>query len=346
MMRLGLQLTLIGMLTAALAATAFAGANDGRLDIYWIDVEGGAATLIVTPSGESVLIDTGNPGHRDSSRIAAVATRQAGLRKIDHLIITHYHVDHFGGASMLSRLLPIGQLYDNGEFEGQPNFPDKDYLTFKCDQRNVINPGDKIPLKQLESGLPVALTCLGTRQQFMDPPADAESTPELAKLHQPKNRDGSDNANSAVLRLDFGPFRFLNAADLTWNVEYKLVHPVNLVGKVDVYQVTHHGLAASNNPVVLQAVEPTVAVMNNGTTKGAAPEVFENLWKTPSVQAIYQMHKNLRPDGDRYNSKDEYIANLEEACDGNFIHLSVTPDGKQYTVSVPARDHQQTYETR
>ena len=86
---------------------------DKTLDVYWVDVEGGAATLIVTPAGESILIDTGNPGTRDAERIHAVATQQAKLKKIDFLITTHFHGDHFGGAAPLSQLMPIGMVYDN-----------------------------------------------------------------------------------------------------------------------------------------------------------------------------------------------------------------------------------------
>ena len=102
----------------------------GNLDIFWIDTEGGAATLIVTPEGESVLVDTGNPGFRDADRIARIVTREAKLKRIDHLIVTHYHKDHFVGASTLATLLPIGHVYDNGIFEGMPDRPDPSYFEF------------------------------------------------------------------------------------------------------------------------------------------------------------------------------------------------------------------------
>ena len=129
-----------------MSAGASAGPVDKRLDIYWIDVEGGAATLIVTPRGQSVLIDTGNPGHRDPDRIVQTATREAGLRQLDHVIITHYHSDHFGGAATLSTMLPIKHLHDNGIFEGIVDRPDKSYLEFKAEKRSVISPGDVIGL--------------------------------------------------------------------------------------------------------------------------------------------------------------------------------------------------------
>jgi hypothetical protein len=146
--------------------------------------------------------------------------------------------------------------------------------------------------------------------------------------------------------LTFGKWKFFDAGDLTWNVEEKLICPKNLVGQVDVYQVTHHGLDASNNPLVLKALEPTIAVMNNGTTKGCAPEVHANLKEQKSIQTIYQMHKNLRPDGASNNTADDFIANKEKDCAGDYIHLSVDPEGKTYTVKVPATKSEKTYKTR
>jgi competence protein ComEC len=329
---------------------ADAGQRDGRLDIYWIDVEGGASTLIVTPRGESVLVDTGNPGFRDAQRIVRVATESAGIRQIDHLVITHYHGDHYGGAAALSTLLPIGTVYDNGVFEGMPDNPGKDYFAFKCGKRTVINPGDRIPLQQpeKEGDTPISLVCLGTRQKYITP---ADGTPENAAVcasARMKDRDGTDNANSVVLLLSFGPFRFFDAGDLTWNREHDLVCPKNLVGQVDVYQVTHHGLDSSNNPLVLQSLRPTVTIMNNGFRKGCNPEVFATLKETSSIQAAYQIHKNLRFDGATNNVPDEYIANKEDDknCQGNHIQLSVDPQGRSYVVRVPATRHQRSFATR
>ena len=319
------------------------------MDIYWVDVEGGAATLIVTPTGESVMIDTGNPGFRDPQRIVKVATEIAGLRRLDHLITTHYHGDHFGGAATVANLLPIGILYDNGEFAGMPDQPSKEYREFKCDRRVVINPGDKVPLKQLEGGKSprLSLVCLGTRQKFIQPTDQSADNASVCAEARMKERDGSDNANSVVTLLEFGPFRFFDAGDLTWNREHDLVCPKNLVGQVDVYQVTHHGLDSSNNPLVLRSLKPSVAVMNNGHTKGCLPEVFTNLKETSSLQAIYQLHKNLRPDGSTHNVADEYIANKEDDknCKGNHVQLSVDPDGKSYVVRIPANQHERKFET-
>ena len=327
---------------------AAAGPKDGRLEIYWIDVEGGAATLVVTPQGESILIDTGNPGRRDPDRITQVATKTAGLRQIDHLIVTHYHRDHFGGAATLSSMLPIKTVYDNGVFADMPNDPGKEYFGFKSEQRVVINPGDELKLRQLDGkgALPLSFTCLGTRKLFIEPPEGAADNADICAASRAKDRDGSDNANSVVMLLEYGPFRFFDGGDLTWNQEARLVCPNDLIGEVDVYQVTHHGLDSSNNPLVLRTIKPRVAVMNNGVTKGCLPEVFANISETKSIRALYQVHKNLRPDGAKSNAPDEFIANHEKDCKGHFIKLSVAADAKSYTISIPAHGHERTYQTK
>lgn len=322
---------------------------DKRFDIYWIDVEGGASTLMVTPAGESILIDTGNPGRRDPNRIVHVATQVAKVRKIDHLITTHYHGDHFGGASLLATLMPIGTVYDNGRFAEMPNDPGKEYFEFPCEARVVINPGDALTLKQTPGSPQVSIRCVGTRQTFVEPTASNPDNAATCAACQPKERDGSDNANSVVSIVEFGKFRFFDGGDLTWNQEMKLVCPRDLVGPVDVYQVTHHGLDSSNNPVVLNTIQPRVAIMNNGDKKGCLPEVFANLKATTSIERIFQMHKNLRPDGSVNNVDDKYIANHEpsEQCAGHYIHLSVAPDGLLYSVSIPSNDGlKESFQTR
>ncbi|MDB5297428.1 MAG: hypothetical protein JWO31_3411, partial [Phycisphaerales bacterium] len=336
-----------------------AGAADKKLDVYWLDTEGGGATLLVTPAGESVLIDAGNPGKpgedrpRDAGRIFDVASKAAGLKKIDFLVTTHNHVDHFGGAADLSAMIPIGAVYDNGEFPGGHERPSKEYLAFKADRRAVLNPADALPVKNLaDPAAPkLSITCVGTRKQAMQPPAGAaaavSTTPADAAAPRRKAEDYSDNANSIVQVVRFGPWAMYVGGDVTWNVEEKLVRPVNLIGHVDVYQVTHHGLDVSNNPLVLQACRPTVAVIPNGPTKGAMPETVATLRATDSIVGIYQSHKILRPKDAKDNGPDEFIANQGGGgSDGNFIRCSVDPDGKAYVVAVPATKHEQRYETK
>ncbi len=328
---------------AGRSATLQAGAADGRLDVYWIDVEGGAATLLVTPAGESILIDAGNPGHRDADRIFRVAVDEAGLRRIDHLVTTHYHRDHFGGAANLAEVLPIGTVHDNGEFDGQREWPEEPYKTFRAEARRVISPGDELPVKQrADAGTKLFVRCLAARQQVIDSPQAADNqTHCAASLIKPE--DLSDNANSVVLLVGWGAFRFFDAGDLTWNVEQRLVCPLDRVGRVDVYQVTHHGIDASSNSVLVETLAPAVAVFNNGPQKGCEPNVVATLRGLEREPAIYQVHRNLRDPA--LNAPDEYIANQmpSEDCPGHFIHLAVAADASSYRVRVPATGHERTF---
>lgn len=330
------------------------GAGARELEIYWIDVEGGGATLIVTPAGESILIDSGNPGGRDSGRIRHVAHDVAGLRRIDHFVLTHFHADHFGGIAELAALMPIGEVHDRGIPDHSPDNNPRDnrwvlllkpYREFAAGRRSVIRAGDYLPLKPVTGGLNVEIRCIAADQKFIPAPPGAAANP-LAAGAIAKPTDTSDNANSVALVLDFGPFRFFDGGDLTWNIEGALVSPVNRVGPVDVYQVDHHGLDVSNNPLLIHSLAPTVSVMNNGARKGAAANTLSALRSSPGIEAMYQMHRNLRPGEEAGNTAAEFIANADAACAGNFIRLQVAPDGRSYTLSIPATGHGRTYQVR
>jgi competence protein ComEC len=332
------------------------------LDVYWVDVEGGAATLIVTPAGESILIDSGFPGDRDAIRIFTVASDVARLSHIDHLVTTHYHADHFGGAATLAAMIPVRHVHDNGSFKEGWEKPSKEYLTFPAESRTVLSPGDFIPLVQPHSGLRpdrtdtvrlhppsnqdiLSLECLAARQTFIDAPPDAKPNDECSTARH-QRPDYTDNANSIALLLTFGAFRFYDGGDLTWNNELKLVCPVKLVPPVDVFQVTHHGQDTSNPPELLRALSPTVAVMNNGPRKGGKPKVMDTLKDEPSIRAIYQLHRNVQRGQESANTTDDLTANLPEACQGNYIKMSVAPDGWSYTITIPATGLKHTYGTR
>lgn len=320
------------------------------LDIFFIDVEGGAATLIVTPTGESILIDCGNPGTRDPERIHQAAIQFGGLKAIDHLVITHWHTDHYGGVERLAKLIPIRRFYDHGipETLGEDpkNFPllIQAYKGASQGKSRSLKPGDSIPLKQPANKLPLKLDCLcGSGDVVPDKP-DAPANPVAAE-HKPQPEDTSDNARSLGFVLTYGAFRFLDLGDLTWNIEYKLVNPSDKIGPVDVYQVTHHGLDVSNNPVLIKTVKPRVAVFNNGSRKGGHPSVTATLRQVPDIQAIYQVHRNLTV-GAAENTDPAFIANPDEKCQGESIKLAVAPDSQNYTVVVGSKGKPRRYQTR
>ncbi|CAN5593815.1 hypothetical protein BH10PLA2_BH10PLA2_27520 [soil metagenome] len=337
-------------LLAALALPASAAPPRG-LTIYFIDTEGGAATLIVTPAGESVLIDCGNPGKRDAERINKAA-REAGLTTIDKLLITHWHLDHYGGVAHLSQLIPIRQFYDRGIpeklEEDAKNFPVliQAYKKASGGKSITLKAGDEIPLKQVEGEPPVKLLCVcASGSTIVDAPRAPANA--IAAEHVAQAPDPSDNAQSMGFLLSDGAFRFLDLGDLTWNAEYKLVHPTNKIGLIDVYQSTHHGLEISNNPVLIKSVEPRVAIFNNGPRKGGHPSVVATLRRVPGLQAIFQMHRNLQS-GDQENTEPAHIANKESSdkCAAEGIRLTVAPDSKSYEVTVGHEGKPRRFETR
>lgn len=338
-------------LLAAAALGALADGPPGSLDLYWIDSEGGGSTLMVTPAGESVLIDSGNPGGRDPGRIHRVATEVAGLKQIDHLVVTHFHIDHFGGAAELAALIPIRNIWDNGLPDADPDgnrqstwpLTSRPYRALKA-ERHVVQPGTRLPLRGGPGSPDPVFRCVMTRQQPWAGEGGVRQTRGEALPARPA--DTSDNANSSAWVLQFGAFGFYDGGDLTWNSEAKLVQPNLLVPEVDVYQVTHHGFDVSNHPQLVRALNPTVSVMNNSPTKGAAAAVFATLRGLPSLQAQYQVHRNTRPDGVTNNCPDAFMANSGTDCAGHHIRCRVSPDGRNYRISIPAHGHEASYASR
>jgi hypothetical protein len=341
-------LTAILVLAFLPAFTRAADAPRG-LDIYFVDTEGGAATLIVTPAGESLLVDCGNPGGRDAERIHKVA-QAARLKQIDHLVITHWHSDHYGGIARLAELIPIKNFYDHGipeQLAGDPKgfaLLIQAYKAASQGKSRMLRPGDDIVLKGKDGTPPLKLLCLCSNGDVLPDKPNAPENP-IAKENKPMAEDKSDNARSVGFLLSYGDFRFLDLGDLTWNIEYKLVHPSDKVGPVDVYQSTHHGLDISNNAVLLKTVKPKVVVFNNGARKGAMAAVLVNLRRLPEVPAIYQLHRNVTL-GTAENTDAEFIANDAEKCQGESIKLAVAADGKSYTVTVGSKEKTRKYETR
>lgn len=343
----------------AFALVARAGAPDRTLDVYWIDSEGGGSTLIVTPGGESVLIDTGNPGGRDPARIVA-AVKAAGLTKLDYMAITHWHGDHFGGAAEVAAQVPVGTVYQRAIPAGDPDGRAQSTFQIQINpfreiaaKRESLAPGVVIPLRAGAAGPKLELRCLAADRKFVAPTAEQRQAKNPLTGRPPaKPVPPSDNDNSAVFLLSFGDFRFFDGGDLTWPIEEQLVTPHNLPGVVDVYQTNHHGLEVSNNPVLVQSLAPTVVVMNNGPRKGGQPGSFAAIRSATSVQALYQVHRSYNVPAEE-NAPAEFVANHEDLrgpaaahCPAHPIKMSVASDGRSYTLHVPSTGHSRTYRTK
>lgn len=342
---------------ALVFATAFgcpqpgsASEADGRLDIYFIDVEGGAATLFVTPAGESLLIDSGYPDNngRDRDRILRVVRDEAGLTHLDHVAVTHWHLDHYGNHAALASVIEINNFWDRGipdALQEDAKFSERigNYRAASQNQSKKLVAGGRLPLKSSQT--PLAVKIVTASREVI--PNDGPANP-YAKLHKPADSDASDNAASLSFLLSFGDFRFLCCGDLTWNIEAKLMTPNNPIGQVDLFMVTHHGLPSSNNPVLVHAIDPVVAVMCNGPVKGGHPTTLKTLRGVKSLKALYQLHRNINVSPEDQTSP-EFIANSEassDECKGTNIKVSVAPDGKSYTVQIGKQGKRTTYQTR
>jgi competence protein ComEC len=320
------------------------------LDIYFLDMVGGGSTLIVTPLGESVLIDTGSlrPEHRDADRILR-ACEDAKLKEIDFLITTHFHSDHFGAILEVSQRIPVKCFMDKGTHapasDGDNRWSKDLYSLYdQATKGNVktIRPGDDIPLKNDSTGKvpPIKLHCVASDKKVEGFDGNIDAAVDGFTM---ASADESDNARSIALLLTCGPFKFFAGGDITRNVEHHLVHPVNRIGKVDLYQVTHHGWDLSNNDLLLKALAPTVAVAPNGPRKGIQPQTFKALTALPSLQGLYQIHYNTEHDG-QYNTKPEFIANpRDDPTKGNFIKASAQPDKGTFTIQIGPAGEKRTY---
>ncbi|MCU1266943.1 MAG: beta-lactamase domain protein [Acidobacteria bacterium] len=346
-MNRNLYLTLT-LLASLLVPTQLVRATPRTLDIYFIDVEGGAATLIVTPLGESLLIDSGFPGDRDPARIAHVARDVAGLSQIDHYVTTHWHRDHLGGIPTLARLIPVKHYYDHGlPATLTPDIQPELLEAYRQTVQNnavVLKPGDVIKLRPPVKYLPpLQVRVLAAGGVVLGEKTASPQIRPCGPNFQAVAEDKTDNANSIGFLLSFGNFKFFDGGDLTWNVENRLVCPKNLPGPVDVYQVDHHGVDNSNNPALIRGLKPRVAIINNGPRKGGEARTFATL--KAEAEAVYQLHRNVQTTAND-NAPADFVANDLEECKGDFIKLSVAADGKSYTVEIPARKISRSYRTR
>lgn len=330
--------------TALLISPVAWAQRSNALNIYFVDVEGGQSTLFVSPSGQSMLVDTGFPGERDSTRIAAMA-KEAGVSKIDYLVITHYHGDHVGGVTELAKRLPIQTFIDHGPSAEQTlNVPQsyEAYLSVRDKgphQHIVAKPGLKLPIK----GIDVEVVSAAT--ELISKPLPGAGAPNpLCSEFQPKDETkdpllGGENAQSVGTVISLGKFRMVDFGDLTWNHEHGLACPRNLIGQVDLYLTTHHGQNISGLPVLVYALHPRAAVMNNGAKKGGASDTFQILHKAPGSPDLWQLHYAL--DAKELNSVEQFIANPDETT-AHYIRVTARPDGS-FTITNSRNGYHKDY---
>jgi len=311
------------------------------LQIYAIDVEGGQATLLVTPARQSILIDTGWPGFdgRDANRIVAAA-KLAGVKQLDYVIITHYHRDHVGGITQLAQKMKIVTFVDHGPNQEDSDDTRHDYAAYE----KVAAQGRRVTLKP-DDGLPVkgvtvrVLTAAG--EHLKDPlPGAGEANPNCASEPE-ASVDNTENARSLGVLVTYGRFRFLDLGDLTKKKELEIACPNNMIGTVDLYLVTHHGWDQSNTKSMVWGLHPQVAIMDNGAHKGGSASVWQIVHDSPGLEDLWQLHYAVEA-GKDHNVDESMIANVEGGTDGNYLKVSALPDGS-FTVLNSRNRYKKTY---
>ena len=328
------------------AAPALAQTRTAKpLEIYIVDVEGGNATLFVTPSGETVLIDTGNGGAaaaRDAGRIMEAA-KDAGVTQIDHLIITHWHGDHFGGLAELAKQIPIKQYIDHGP-NVQPAQAADDFLkdvyaglTAKATHM-VAKPGDKLAVKDLDWRVVAA-----AGQVLKTNLSGAGKPNPYCAASKAQDPDPTENAQSVSSYITFGKFRIVHMGDLTYNKELDLMCPNNRLGTADLFIVSHHGQAISNSPALVHALHPQAAIINNGTRKGGQPDAMRVLFSSPGLEDLWEMHFSLLS-GQEYTVPGAFIANqIDQQSDGMPIGTWTPPLPGQQAPPAPTHNGKSNY---
>jgi competence protein ComEC len=350
-------------IAAALFATGPAPAQNanGNLNIYWIDVEGGASTLFVSPTGESMLFDTGNPdiNDRDAKRIFAVA-QKAGLKQIDHVVISHWHGDHVGGLPALAKMIPIGHFYDHGDGVEEADKARRDgYRALAGNKRTMLKAGDTIPLAGVQVRVMVSEgPVIANPINGGGPNPLCTNTPRMTPA-------APENIRMVSLAINYGNFKMATLGDLDWSRELELVCPVNKLGTINLYTINRHGgLDDSGSPALLGAIKPQVVVINNGPRKGlgqsddrvkpinadsATPyekNSYLRLAKLPGIEGIWQEHLSMTDSDPAHNTSRDMIANLEDRDKAdhpaNYITASVGRDGK-FTVTNSRTGYSKTY---
>ena len=310
---------------AAVVAVA-AQTKKPTLDIYVADTEGGKATLFVAPSGQTLMIDSGNPGGRDTDRIVAMLA-EAGVTRLDYLVSTHYHVDHVGGMQELAKRIPIAHYVDHGptveEREQVQGFQAAYRELHGKAKHTVVKPGDLVPI----AGVDFRIVTAGG--EALTKPLPGGGRPNAACAQSLKKEDPAspdENAHSVGAVITYGQFRAIDLGDLLWNKEFELMCPNNQVGTVDVYMVTHHGLDRSGSDVLVHGVRPRVAVMQNGTRKGGSVPAYQIMRSSPGLEDIWQLHWSHHGMIE-HNPPGVFIANVDDAT--TIASVLTTPPGQR-----------------
>ena len=323
-------LIVLGALAFVSSTVAKPPADSGKtLQIYFIDVEGGQATLFVTPEHQSLLIDTGWPGNngRDADRIIAAA-HDAGISKIDYVLITHYHDDHVGGAPQLAERIPIGTFIDHGE-NREPNgdfsqgvFAAYQQLLATGKYQHIIaKPGDVVPIKGIRVEV---ITSDGNMIQ--SPLPDAGQPNSFCANSPVPPADNTENQRSLGTLITFGKLRILDLGDLTADKERELMCPINRLGKIDIYIASHHGHLQSGSASLVHAIAPRITIVDNGANKGGSPSALEVIKSAPKLEAMWQLHFSDEA-GSAGNVVPEFIANLQGPDVANRLRLTANSDG-------------------
>jgi competence protein ComEC len=314
-------------MSAVVASQASSPAAPNALRIYSIDVEGGQCTLLVTPSGASLLIDSGWPGNsgRDADRVQA-AMQDAGITKIDHLLVTHYHVDHVGGVPELVKRVPIGEFLDHGENREDSDITRHDYAAYMKaiagKPHRVVHPGDTIDLPGLS-----AIVLAADGEHINAIPGTKPQPNSFCAAEPRPDADPSENARSAGVLITYGKFRFLDLGDLTKAKEIALVCPNNPIPPIDLYLATHHGMNQSNAKAIVDAIHPRVAIMNNGAHKAGSPEAWQTIHESLGMADLYMLHTAEGSDA-AHNSAETLIANPKgSGSDGAYFKVVASSDG-------------------
>jgi len=297
------------------------------LQVYAIDVEGGQSTLVVSPSGQSLLVDTGWSGFngRDADRIVA-ASKAAGITQLDYVLITHYHRDHVGGVPQLAERMKIGTFIDHGPNQEDSDVTREDYAAYEKvvagHKHLVAKPGGRLPIKGIDM---LVLTAAGNHIGKPLPGA-GQSNPNCATEPKPAS-DKTENARSLGVLITYGRFRMLDLGDLTKDKELELACPRNLIGTVSLFIVTHHGFDQSNAKALVAGIHPEAAIIDNGAHKGASPEAWQIVHDVVGLERLWQLHYAV-DGGPAHNADGKFIANQDESEDhGNYIRVEANPDG-------------------